>query len=29
MYICYITNSTGSVVDAIGISYSGENLGKV
>ena len=29
MYICYISNSTGDVVDAIGISYSGENLGKV
>ena len=29
MYICYISNSTGDVVDAIGISYTGENLGKV
>ena len=29
MYICYISNSTGSVVDAIGISYTGENIGKV
>lgn len=29
MYICYITNSNGTVVDAIGISYSGENLGRV
>ena len=28
-YICYISNSNGTVVDAIGISYSGENLGKV
>ena len=29
MYICYISNADGEVVDAIGISYSGENLGKV
>ncbi len=28
-YICYISDSNGTVVDAIGISYSGENLGKV
>ena len=28
-YICYISNSNGTVVDAIAISYSGENLGKV
>lgn len=27
-YICYISNSTGDVVDAIAISYSGENLGR-
>ena len=29
MYICYISDANGEVVDAIGISYSGENLGKV
>lgn len=29
MYICYIANSTGDVVDAIGISYTGENIGRV
>lgn len=29
IYICYISNADGEVVDAIGISYSGENLGKV
>ena len=29
MYICYISHANGEVVDAIGISYSGENLGKV
>lgn len=29
MYICYISNANGTVVDAIGISYTGENLGKV
>ena len=29
MYICYIYNAEGSLVDAIGISYSGQNLGKV
>lgn len=29
MYICYISNADGEVVDAIGISYTGENLGKV
>lgn len=28
-YICYISNSNGTVVDAIGISYTGENLGKI
>ena len=28
-YICYISNANGTVVDAIGISYTGENLGKV
>ena len=28
-YICYISDANGTVVDAIGISYSGENLGKV
>ena len=28
-YICYISNENGTVVDAIGISYSGENLGEV
>ncbi len=28
-YICYISDSNGTVVDAIGISYSGENLGRV
>ena len=29
MYICYVYNAEGSLVDAIGISYSGQNLGKV
>ena len=29
MYICYISDANGEVVDAIGISYSGDNLGKV
>ena len=29
MYICYISDANGEVVDAIGISYTGENLGKV
>ena len=29
MYICYISEANGEVVDAIEISYSGENLGKV
>lgn len=29
MYICYISNANGTVVDAIGISYTGKNLGKV
>ena len=28
-YICYISNANGTVVDAIAISYSGENLGKI
>jgi len=28
-YICYISDANGTVVDAIAISYSGENLGKV
>lgn len=28
-YICYISNSNGTVVDAIAISYSGKNLGKI
>ena len=28
-YICYISNANGTVVDAIAISYTGENLGKV
>lgn len=28
-YICYIANSNGTVVDAIAISYSGKNLGKI
>ncbi|WP_458454020.1 endoglucanase [Methanobrevibacter sp.] len=28
-YICYISNANGTVVDAIGISYTGENLGRV
>ena len=29
LYICYISDSNGTVVDAIGISYSGENIGRV
>ena len=28
-YICYISDSNGTVVDAIGISYTGENLGRI
>ena len=28
-YICYISDANGTVVDAIAISYSGENLGKI
>ena len=28
-YICYIYNAEGSLVDAIAISYTGENLGEV
>ena len=28
-YICYISNANGTVVDAIAISYTGENLGKI
>ena len=27
-YICYISDADGNVVDAIAISYSGENLGR-
>ena len=29
MYICYVYNAEGSLVDAIGISYTGANLGEV
>ena len=28
-YICYISDSNGTGVDAIGISYTGENLGRI
>lgn len=28
-YVCYIANANGTIVDAIGISYTGENLGRV